>query len=120
MAIKLLLKKKPDATVLISVPTEVLKEQWIEELIKHGVFSNCKVVVINTIVKGEWEVDLLAIDEAHLVPSDHFSRIFDCVTYNFILCLTATLQRLDGKEILIKQYAPVVDEITITEAEENG
>lgn len=53
MAIKLLLKKKPDATVLISVPTEVLKEQWVEELIKHGVFSNCKVVVINTIVKGE-------------------------------------------------------------------
>ena len=54
------------------------------------------------------------------MPSDHFSRIFDCVTYNFILCLTATLQRLDGKEVLIKQYAPVVDEITITEAEENG
>ena len=120
MAIKLLLKKKPDATVLISVPTEVLKEQWIEELIKHGVFSNCKVVIINTIVKGEWEVDLLAIDEAHLTPTESLSRIFDCVTYNFILCLTATLQRLDGKEVIIKQYAPVVDEITITEAEENG
>lgn len=120
MAIQLLLKKKPDAQILISVPTEVLKEQWIEELIKFGIFSNCKVVIINTIVKREWEVDLLAIDEAHLTPTESLSRIFDCVNYNFILCLTATLQRLDGKEVLIKQYAPVVDEITIEEAKKNG
>lgn len=62
-AIKLLLKKKPDAEILVSVPTEVLKEQWMEELIKNGIFQNCKVVVINSIVKKEWEVDFLLIDE---------------------------------------------------------
>lgn len=29
-----------------------------------------------------------------------------------ILCLTGTLERLDGKEVLVKAYAPVVDKIT--------
>lgn len=119
-AIKLLLKKKPDAEILVSVPTEVLKEQWMEELIKNGIFQNCKVVVINSIIKKEWEVDFLLIDEVHSTVSDQMRRIFDCVTYNFILCLTGTLERLDGKEILLQQYAPVCDKITLKEAEENG
>ena len=53
LAIELLLKKKTDAKVLISVPTEVLKEQWMEELIKRGFLSNCRIMVINSIIKGE-------------------------------------------------------------------
>lgn len=92
----------------------------MEELIKNGIFQNCKVVVINSIIKKEWEVDFLLIDEVHSTVSDQMRRIFDCVTYNFILCLTGTLERLDGKEILLQQYAPVCDKITLKEAEENG
>ena len=120
LAIELLLKKKTDAKVLISVPTEVLKEQWMEELIKRGFLSNCRVMVINSIIKGEWDVDLLVIDEVHTTVSEHMRRIFDCVTYNMILCLTGTLERLDGKEILLQQYAPVCDTITMKEALTNG
>lgn len=115
-----MLKKKPDAEILVSVPTEVLKEQWMEELIKNGIFQNCKVVVINSVIKKEWEVDFLLIDECHLVASELFRTIFDCVTYNFILCLTGTLERLDGKEELIKKFAPVCDTITMKEALANG
>lgn len=37
-----------------------------------------------------------------------------------VLGLTATLERLDGKEYLIKQYCPVCDEVTIEDALENG
>jgi len=37
-----------------------------------------------------------------------------------ILCLTATIKRLDGKDNIIKKYAPVVDTITLEEAEANG
>lgn len=118
--IQRLLRKKPDAQILISVPTDVLKEQWMDELIKFGIFSNCRVIVINTIIKGEWEVDLLVIDEVHGTVSEHMKTIFDCVSYNFILCLTGTLERLDGKEILLKQYAPVCDTITMKEALANG
>ena len=33
-AIEMLCKSNKNAFVLISVPTEVLKEQWLEELIK--------------------------------------------------------------------------------------
>ena len=37
-----------------------------------------------------------------------------------LLCLTATLQRLDGGESIIKKYAPVCDTITLDEALKNG
>jgi superfamily II DNA or RNA helicase len=46
--------------------------------------------------------------------------IFDVVDYQFILGLTATLERLDGKEVIIKKHCPVIDEITIDLATENG
>jgi hypothetical protein len=36
------------------------------------------------------------------------------------MCLTGTIERLDGKEIIIKQYAPVCDTISMNEAIENG
>lgn len=119
MAIGKLLKTNPSASILISVPTTVLKEQWTEELIKWKVFSNCRVEIINTIVKHEYDIDLLICDECHLLPSDQFRKIFSCVNYKLILCLTGTLERLDGKEIIIKQYAPVCDTITADEAIEN-
>jgi superfamily II DNA or RNA helicase len=92
----------------------------MEELIQRNMLSNCRVMVINSIVKGEWEVDLLIIDECHLVASDTFRAIFDRVTYNMVLCLTGTLERLDGKEVVIKQYAPVCDNIPMKEALANG
>jgi superfamily II DNA or RNA helicase len=46
--------------------------------------------------------------------------VFKCVQYDNILGLTATLNRLDGKEQIIKEYAPVCDTITLQEAERNG
>lgn len=52
--------------------------------------------------------------------SDTFSELFKAVNYTFIMCLTATLERLDGKEIIIKKYAPVCDTITLDEALKNG
>lgn len=63
---------------------------------------------------------MLIQDEAHLYAADQMARVFNCVDYKNILCLTGTLERLDGKEKLIKKYAPVCDRITIDEAEKNG
>lgn len=37
-----------------------------------------------------------------------------------ILGLTATIERLDGKETIVKSFAPVCDEITIEDATANG
>ena len=67
-----------------------------------------------------FECDLLIIDDVHRAASEHFSQIFNNVVYKMILCLTATIKRLDGKEDIIKKYAPVVDTITLEEAEANG
>ena len=60
------------------------------------------------------------LDEIHLMAADMFSKVFDCVSYKNILGLTATFERLDGKEILLSKYAPVCDTIPIDVAEENG
>lgn len=120
MAIHKLLKTKPNARILVSVPTEVLKEQWLKEIVKYNFFSNTEVMVINSIIKNSWDVDLLIQDECHLVPTTTFSEIFNCVNYDMILCLTGTLERLDGKEKLVEFYAPVVDKITREEGMQYG
>ena len=119
MLIKSFLKNNPEGRILISVPTEVLKQQWNESLVKFGIYFNSKVEIINTIVKNEWDVDLLIIDEIHGTPTNTFKQIFNNVNYGYLLGLTGTLERLDGKESYIKKYCPVIDKITIEEAIEN-
>lgn len=120
MAVELLLRNKPDAFIIISVPTIFLKNQWQEQLNNFGLSDNCEVIVANTIVKHQYTCDLLIIDEAHRFGSSVLSSTFITVKYSMILCLTATIERLDGKEVIIKKYAPVCDTITLEEATENG
>ena len=54
------------------------------------------------------------------MAAETFSKIFGKVSYKNILGLTATFERLDGKEVFISRYASVCDTITIEEAEANG
>lgn len=118
--INLLVKKNQDILVLIVVPTEVLKDQWFEKLVENNLLSNCKIEIINSAIKTTQVVDLLVIDEIHGVPSEHFVKIFEVIKYKLLLGLTGTLERLDGREALIKKYASVCDKVTIEEAEKNG
>lgn len=118
--INLLVKKNQDILVLIVVPTEVLKDQWFEKLVENNLLSNCKIEIINSAIKTPQVVDLLIIDEIHGVPSEHFIKIFKVIKYKLLLGLTGTLERLDGREALIKKYASVCDKVTIEEAEKNG
>lgn len=120
MAIQRMVKKWPSLSVLIVVPTDVLKVQWTEVLGRKNLIKNCNVQIVNTVIKNTYEVDLLIVDECHRLASDSFQEVFTCVKYKFILCLTATLSRLDEKEWIIKQYAPVCDEITLAECKRNG
>ena len=119
-AIKLLCSKKPTLNVLVVVPTTFLKQQWLTSIMNFGLIQNCDVEVINTVIKKQWNTDLLIVDECHRMASDTFQALFKTVNYTFIMCLTATLERLDGKEIIIKKYAPVCDTITLDEALKNG
>lgn len=58
--------------------------------------------------------------EVHLYAAPVFSQVFRKVTYSWLLCLTATLERLDGKHALLEHYAPICDTVTQKEAILNG
>ena len=117
---QLLTQKNPDFKILVVVPTDNLKNQWLKQLIEWKLLKNVTVEIINTAIKKVQHFDLLICDEAHRYASDSFSKLFDVVYYKMILCLTGTLERLDGKEELIKTHAPVCDAVTRDEAIENG
>lgn len=119
-AIQRLLKVRPDSTVLVVVPTDVLKQQWTMILADLGLFHNTKVEIINTIVKNSYDVDFLIVDECHRLGAEEFKKAFYVIKYKLIMCLTATLNRLDGKESIIKEYAPVCDIVTIKDCLKNG
>ena len=73
-----------------------------------------------TIIKKRYFVDLLIIDEIHTACSPTFIQIFSAVKYKYILGLTGTLERLDGRHKLLEKYCPVVDRVTVEEAIENN
>lgn len=120
MLIKALYNRNPHLAVLIGVPTEVLKEQWNRELAKNQLFSVCKVEIFNTIIKNSYTVDLLVIDEVHCAASPSNILIFDVVKYKYFLGLTATFERLDGRQNWLEQHTFICDKISIAEAVKNN
>ena len=119
-AIETVRKRYPDLSVIVVVPTDVLRIQWIKQLDERGLGLNCKVLIINTASKQLDQCDLLILDEIHKFAADQFSHVFKTVKYKHILGLTATIERLDGKHELLKKYCPVVDTVTIEVAKANG
>lgn len=118
--IKSVINKRPHYRVLLIVPTDVLQKQWKAELDKNQLSLNCDVQVVNTVIRREWQCDILVLDEAHRYASDENYKLFKKVKYRYILGLTATIGRLDGKESLLLKHAPIVDSATIHEALLNG
>lgn len=114
--IKTVVTKRPGSRVLIVVPTDVLQRQWEQELVKWDLVFNCEVSIINTTIKHSWTCDMLVLDEIHKYAAFSFQQVFEKVKYKMVLGLTATYERLDGKEETIKKYCPVIDKITIQEA----
>ena len=118
-AIKLFLSKNKGKTILIVVPTEYLKLQWMQELGKNNLFHEVTVEIINSAIKKHEKVDFLVIDEVHRVPADTFFTVFKERDPSIVLGLSATFNRLDGKHELLRRYCPVCDVITINEAVNN-
>jgi len=115
-AIKAVRKKYPNLSVLVVVPTTTLKDQWNDELIKHELYFNIDVLVINTVIKHKYKYDMLIIDEIHSSVADTLKEVFNCVKYKLILGLTATFERLDGKHLLLNKYCPIIDQVSTYEA----
>ncbi len=112
--------KYPNLSVIVVVPTDVLKNQWSRLLDEKGLSLNCRVMIINTASKTLEKCDLLILDEIHKFAADQFSQVFKTIKYKLILGLTATIERLDGKHELLKRYCPVVDTVTIEVAKASG
>ena len=92
----------------------------MRELAKNQLFSFCKVEIFNTIIKNSYSVDLLVLDELHCVASPNNLLIFDVVKYRYFLGLTATFERLDGRETLLGRHTFICDTITVVEAVKNN
>ena len=118
--IKSILNKYPDKKILIVVPTNGLKEQWLTHIENNSLQLNAEVQIINTVIKHEWICDLLILDEIHRCFAEQLSQVFNVVKYKYILGLTATVERLDGKHVLIEKYCPICDRVTLLEAQING
>lgn len=110
--------KNPQHKILIVVPSDPVKAQWLEELARYNVTAD-----VITMYKASREVytcSLLIIDEIHKTAADTLINMFHNVKYKAILGLTATFERTDGRDQIIAQYAPPVDTVTLQEAVTNG
>lgn len=118
MSISSFLTKNPGRIVKVVVPTQPLQEQWKGLLTLNG-FPFIEVLVINTAIKSERYCDFLVLDEIHLFAADSFVKVFEKIHYKIIMGLTATLERLDGKDNILRKYSPVVASVPIEEAIKN-
>jgi len=107
-------------SVIIIVPTLNLKDQWMVELTSRKLNKNCEVVVINTAYKNKYKCDLLILDEIHCYGAPLFKKIFESIGYDYILGLTATIERADGKHDILLDRCPIIAEVTIEECHKNG
>jgi len=89
---------------LIVTSLGVIVEGWHKELGSR----EAVVQVINSAHKTKVEVDLLIVDEVHRALSPTFSKVFENVTYKYLLCLTASLPESEERQQLLISKAPIV------------
>ena len=119
IAIKSFLERNKNKIIVVTVPTEYLKLQWMQKLNKASIFHEVSVEIINSAIKKHDKVDFLIIDEVHRIPSETFYTVFRERDPSIVLGLSATFHRLDGKHELFRKYCPICDIITINEAVRN-
>lgn len=119
MAIQGMVTKADIKSCLVVVPTITLKAQWEVELAKHKI-KFADVLVINTAIKQPRNYDMLVLDECHRYAADSFKRIFEVADCDYVMGLTATLEREDGLHDIILDYLQVIDQVTVDECLDNG
>jgi superfamily II DNA or RNA helicase len=123
IAIKLARRTNPNRKIIIVVPRIPLKLQWEKILTAQCLQENTEVWVINSLIKKSViDCDFLILDEIHRYAAKTFAKVFNVIRMpeKFILGLTATLKRTDGKHAILKTHAPIVDTISMIEALRKG
>ncbi len=121
--------------VLITSPRTNLKENWVKELRKWGITRNVdfknlndwivpydegKYRLVNIIIENvqtaykwkEQHFDLIVADEIHTMMTPEYSRLFENLTYKYLMGLTGTHDITDknDKQYYYDRYCPVVYE----------
>lgn len=118
MAIKRFRNKYPNESIIVAVPSDAIKIQWIKQLDEWKLSAEVKTYFDTS--KHKYECTLLILDEVHRVASEQLINTFTNVKFKGVLGLTATFERLDGRDKLIAKHCPIIDEITIEEAIKKG
>lgn len=117
-AIKRFQSKYPKHIVMVVVPSDAIRVQWEKELNEWNLKAEVKTYYDTS--RHKYECTMLVLDEIHKVAADTLFSTFDNIEYKLILGLTATFERLDGRDKLISKYCPVIDEITISDCIAKG
>lgn len=120
VAMRRVVNANPKCKCILIVPSEPVLKQWKAEIIKCGLSGNVEIYTKDTASKiyDKLDCDFLVIDEVHEIVTKSRVNILK-IGYKLIMCLTATLSRLDGRDSIITRYAPVCDEVTIEEGIKN-
>lgn len=102
-----------------SVVHYIVHSKLLKKQVKDKIDPRVEVHIINSYIKKKRKCDLLLVDECDLMGATTFSKIFSICEYKFILCVTASLERADGKHALIQKYAPVISNVGFAEALSN-
>ena len=62
-AIKIFLTKNKNKEVVVIVPTEYLKIQWLQELSKNDLYNEVSVEIIHSAIKIQSKIDLIILDK---------------------------------------------------------
>lgn len=117
-AIKRFQTKFPTHSIIVAVPSDAVRIQWEKELSEWNLKADVKTYYDTS--RHRYECTMLILDEIHKVAADTLFSTFDNIKYKLILGLTATFERLDGRDKLVAKYCPVIDEITISECISKG
>lgn len=115
-----LVKQQSKTKILVIVPSDNLRKQWLKNVVQFGLHFNITIDTVHSLVlKPDERYDFIIADEIHMYASPVFYQVFTKMTSKYFLGLTGTIDRLDGKESLLFEIAPVIDRITLKEAIEN-
>lgn len=123
--IKRLHYTRPNARVIVVVPTSKLYQDWTDTGGHIDTFNlrNVNVYIVNTYTnKDSFECELLIADELHHYCSNdtkYFNRVLNITKFKYFLGLSATLDK-EEKEFLTVFNIPKIDEVNLKEAERNN
>lgn len=110
------------SSVLVVVPTVNLIDQWRNSFTEFypELTGGIEFMCIKSAYKVDKHYDLLIVDEAHTTLSPEYRQVYSSITYNQVLCLTATMpEKIEYQEFLTS-IAPVVYTKTLDEVQEQG